>query len=498
MSVTQPATPIVSAPGSTVNTSITCTASNVAPNSTAIAPTCGATAVDSTGASVPVTIGTCTPALPLGTLAAGATIVCPVSYVTPGTAGGTDTTPVSVTLTGTTSATNDSNAANNTAPVTRTIIDAVNDNTTTPFATAATLNVLTNDQATGITGATPANVTVTQTVAPTAGSTFNPATGDFSVPNTAPPGAYTVSYQICTNPAVTPAAGDTAIATITVGTALIDAITDTAVTRPATGGTVPNVVANDTVFGSATPNAVIGTNVTLSATLTGAPAGVTINTTTGVITVLAGTTPGVYTVGYTICTLPSTPIPTCDSATVVITTLVAPDMQVVPSTQLENPVAGVPYPPGQTITCTNASPVTAANPFCTVTDLPQGLNSTCSPATPVVSLPPGGTIVCTISGTPLTNAPINANVVTGADGDTVPSNNNGVITSKPATGLLVTKIASANPLKIEGANQFYRISIAITNGPTPAPIVLSDNFGVGITSSGPVSITGGTFRAGDL
>ncbi|MBK9341188.1 MAG: hypothetical protein IPN04_11665 [Rhodoferax sp.] len=84
MSVTQPATPIVSAPGSTVNTSITCTASNVAPNSTAIAPTCGATAVDSTGASVPVTIGTCTPALPLGTLAAGATIVCPVSYVTPG------------------------------------------------------------------------------------------------------------------------------------------------------------------------------------------------------------------------------------------------------------------------------------------------------------------------------------------------------------------------------------------------------------------------------
>ncbi|MBK9341195.1 MAG: hypothetical protein IPN04_11700 [Rhodoferax sp.] len=57
-------------------------------------------------------------------------------------------------MTGTTSATNDSNAANNTAPVTRTIIDAVNDNTTTPFATAATLNVLTNDQATGTTGAT--------------------------------------------------------------------------------------------------------------------------------------------------------------------------------------------------------------------------------------------------------------------------------------------------------------------------------------------------------
>ena len=293
-----------------------------------------------------------------------------------------------------------------------------------------------------------------------------------------------------------PAACDTATATITVGTALIDAINDTAVTLPSTGGTVPNVVANDTVFGSVTPNAVIGTNVTLSATLTGAPAGVTINTTTGEITVPAGTAPGVYTVGYTICTLPATPIPTCDSATVVITTLVAPDMQVVPSTQLENPVAGVPYPPGQTITCTNASPVTAANAFCTVTDLPPGLTSTCSPATPVLSLPPGGSIVCTIGGTPTTSAPINAKVVTGADGDTIPSNNNGVILSKPATGLLVTKSASANPLKIDGKNQYYSISIAITNGPTPAPIVLNDDFGAGISTGGPVTITGGTFKPG--
>jgi uncharacterized repeat protein (TIGR01451 family) len=207
-------------------------------------------------------------------------------------------------------------------------------------------------------------------------------------------------------------------------------------------------------------------------------------------------TPGVYTVGYTICTLPATIPATCDSASVQITIAQAPDMQVVPSTQLPNPVAGVPYPSGQAITCTNASAVPAANAFCTVTDLPPGLTSTCSPTSPVLSLPSGGTIVCTISGTPTTSAPIKAKVATGADGDTIPSNNDGVIVSKPPIGLLVIKSASANPLKIDAVNQFYSISIAITNGPTPDPIVLSDNFGAGITSSGPVTITGGTFRSG--
>jgi uncharacterized repeat protein (TIGR01451 family) len=192
--------------------------------------------------------------------------------------------------------------------------------------------------------------------------------------------------------------------------------------------------------------------------------------------------------------------PSCPAAAhctgTVITPVASPDMQVVPSTQLPQPVAGVPYPAGQTITCTNASSIPAANAFCTVTDLPPGLTSTCSPTSPVLSLPAGGTIVCTISGTPTTSAPINAKVATGADGDTIPTNNDGVIISKPATGLLVSKSASANPLKIEGANQFYSISITVTNGPTPEPIVLSDTFGAGITTSGPVTITGGTFKPG--
>ncbi|MEO6291397.1 MAG: hypothetical protein ABIO88_02110, partial [Burkholderiaceae bacterium] len=85
---------------------------------------------------------------------------------------------------------------------------------------------------------------------------------------------------------------------------------------------------------------------------------------------------------------------------------------------------------------------------------------------------PGGTIVCTISGTPTTTTQINAKVVTGADGDTVATNNEGVIVSKLLPGLNVTKTVSVNPLIIGATDQYYSISIAVTNGPTTAPIVL--------------------------
>ncbi|MBK9341186.1 MAG: hypothetical protein IPN04_11655 [Rhodoferax sp.] len=156
----------------------------------------------------------------MGTLAAGATIVCPVSYVTPGTAGGTDTTPVSVTLTGTTSATNDSNAANNTAPVTRTIIDAVNDSASQPGGTlGATTNVATNDQFPAsslfsvVTGGSCANASVSGT-----------GTATYDVPAS---GTCTVNYQVCA-PAPNTTVCDTAILNVTAGAA------DMSVTQPAT------------------------------------------------------------------------------------------------------------------------------------------------------------------------------------------------------------------------------------------------------------------------
>jgi uncharacterized repeat protein (TIGR01451 family) len=50
----------------------------------------------------------------------------------------------------------------------------------------------------------------------TAGSSFDPATGLFTVPPTASNGSYSVIYQICAVPAVAPAACDVATATITI------------------------------------------------------------------------------------------------------------------------------------------------------------------------------------------------------------------------------------------------------------------------------------------
>src|SRR5262249_20914915 len=91
-------------------------------------------------------------------------------------------------------------------------------------------------------------------------------------------------------------------------------------TVPAAGGTVPNVVANDTTNGVA---AVIGTNVSApTITANGGIAGLTANP-DGTLTVPAGTAPGAYTPTYQICTLPATTPATCDTATVPI--VVGPD-----------------------------------------------------------------------------------------------------------------------------------------------------------------------------
>ena len=179
----------------------------------------------------------------------------------------------------------------------------------------------------------------------------------------------------------------------------------------------------------------------------------------------------------------------------VTSTVANPDMQVNPNTLFPPAVKNIPYPPNQTVTCINISTVDAANAFCTVTDLPPGLISTCSPATPVALLPAGEKIVCTISGTPTVTAAINAKVVTGADGDTQIGNNEGLLVGAVAS-ISVAKTVSANPLIIGAVNQYYTIAISVTNGPTVEAITLNDTFATGITTSAPVSMSGGAFRSG--
>ena len=201
--------PGVSAPGSAVGGSIVCT--NAGPAAAASA-TCTATAVDSSGVAVPVTVGACTASSgSAANLPAGATLTCAVSYLTPGIAGGSDTAPVAVTLTGTTGAANDTNGGttaggNNSTAATVLIIDAVNDSTSAPpGSTGQTSNVATNDQFPP--GSTftvqPGGTCAAASVSPTGTATFNvPAAG-----------SCTVNYQVCA-PAPNATACDTATLTV--------------------------------------------------------------------------------------------------------------------------------------------------------------------------------------------------------------------------------------------------------------------------------------------
>jgi uncharacterized repeat protein (TIGR01451 family) len=420
-----------------------------------------------------------------------------------------------VTFTATTGATNDSNLANNVATVAATVIDAINDTDTKQPMVGGTTNVSTNDQY-------PVGSTFTLQPGSTCAS---PSVSGAGVATYISPalagGICTVNYQVCAA-APNNTACDLAILTITASAAPLLTVTKTASQTPLAVGragqfyTITIAVANGPTTAAITIADTLPTGMTLSALPTATGGVMTGCSATG--TNLAGCSIGAVTSGPVVITVPvsvgaaaaaTTAInsatvigggdPSCPAAAhctgTVSTTIVSPDMRVTPNTPLAPAVKDIPYPPNQTVTCTNASSIDAVNAFCTVTDLPPGLISTCTPASPVALLPAGGQIVCTISGTPTITMAINAKVVTGADGDTDATNNDGVLVSNIAS-LLVSKSVSANPLIIGATNQYYTISISVTNGPTIEAITLNDTFATGITTSAPVSISGGAFRSG--
>ena len=191
-------------------TGLTLTCSNAAGGAAALAASCVPTASAGVVSAV-----NCVPTPP-ATVAAGASIACTFDFTAPGTAGGSDTPDTAVTFTGTTGASNESNAANNTATEAVALIDALDESTTTPFGTATSLAVLTNDTR-GTAAGTFSTVTLTVLTPATPGAIFDVSSGVFSTSATTLPGTYTVGYQLCANPALTPAVCDTATATIVVG-----------------------------------------------------------------------------------------------------------------------------------------------------------------------------------------------------------------------------------------------------------------------------------------
>ena len=500
-------TPTVVSPGQVIS-GLTATCTNVGANAAT-----NATCVPTVSAGT-ISALSCAPTSPQASLAAGANIVCTYTYTAPGTAGGTDEPTTSVTFTATTGATNDSAAGNNVATQATPVIDAVNDTAGGQPGTTGTINVAANDQF-------PVGSVFTQTGTTCSSAGMMTSAGVVVFTNPAALTSCTISYQVC---ALAPSSTvcDSAVVVVTAGVAPFLTVTKTASQTPlavAKAGqfyTITITVANGPTTAAMTIADTLPAGMTLSAAPTATGGVMTGCPTTG--TNLTGCSIAAVTSGPVVITVPvnvggaaaGTPAinsatvsgggdPTCPAAAhctgTVTSTVANPDMQVNPNTPLPPAVKDVPYPPNQTVTCTNASTVDAANAFCTVTDLPPGLISTCSPASPVALLPAGEKIVCTISGTPTVTVAIKAKVVTGADGDTVSTNNEGVLLSTVAA-LSVNKTVSANPLIIGAANQYYSISIAVINGPTIEPITLTDNFSAGITTSGPVTISGGSFKIG--
>jgi hypothetical protein len=218
----------------------------------------------------------------------------------------------------------DKNTPPNCATVTDTVtvtasIVPVADSGTAVAGTASTpiANVAANDTVNGaaaVLSGAGANATVAQSGTWAAGIALNTGTGAVTTTATVAPGAYSVVYQLCDKN--TPANCAVVTDTVTV-TASILPVADTGTVSAGSSATaIANVAANDTVNGAAA----VLTGATSNATVAMSgnwPAGITLNTGTGAITVGATVAPGVYSVQYQLCDK-DTPV-NCATATDTVT-----------------------------------------------------------------------------------------------------------------------------------------------------------------------------------
>ena len=193
-------------------------------------------------------------------------------------------------------------------------------------------NVLTNDRV-GTQSATVGvggNVTINVTHTPTTPNApvLDPSTGNVTVGGNTPAGVYTISYQVCSGAACTPAT-----VTVTVPQ-LKPYVPNTTITHSGTTTTTHNILDGATVNGG-TQSATVGVGGTVSITnvtnptpqTPGAPVP-TLNPSTGIVTVPPTTPSGTYTISYTVCTT-ATPTNCTTGVTTVVVSNVTPT--VVPS-----------------------------------------------------------------------------------------------------------------------------------------------------------------------
>jgi len=193
------------------------------------------------------------------------------------------------------------------------VVDAVNDSGWASPSTGGTAvtNVLANDTLSG-TRATISNVSLSLvSVSPdSAGVTFDLADGSVDVARGTALGNYAVVYQICDSTSL--ANCDQATASIAVRNYVIDAVNESVRASSKTGGTViASVLANDTLNGAR------ATTATVQLSQVSPPIrGITLNLSSGAVSVGLKTASGLYSLVYRICEIAS---PTnCDTATVTL------------------------------------------------------------------------------------------------------------------------------------------------------------------------------------
>ena len=193
------------------------------------------------------------------------------------------------------------------------LIDAADDTPASPFPAAfpdaAVANVLANDTIGGV-AATFANITLSFVSSTNAGITLDLASGAVRIAAATSVGNHTLVYRICEKGR--PSNCDTGNVVLTVRAPFaIDAVNDSASAFQGASA-IANVVANDTLNG-ASANL---TSVALSA-VSSSDAGLSLDTTTGAVSVAVGAAPGDHQLVYRICERASPA--NCDDGTVTVT-----------------------------------------------------------------------------------------------------------------------------------------------------------------------------------
>ncbi|QRE03721.1 choice-of-anchor L domain-containing protein [Flavobacterium psychrophilum] len=198
------------------------------------------------------------------------------------------------------------------------VVNPVAENGTVPATGGvAILNVAANDVVNGLpaTLGVGGNATVATSGVWPVGITLDQATGAINVVAGMPPGNYPVTYQLCDN--LTPQKCNIVTVQVAVALSVIIAIDDvnTIPIYNGVGGSSVSVLLNDTLNGGLLTGAA---SVTIQP-VSSLPSGMTMNYTSGVITVGTSVAPGTYVFAYTICE--NLNLANCSTATVTIEVL---------------------------------------------------------------------------------------------------------------------------------------------------------------------------------